>query len=244
MESKQEMKWNVFISYASEDKSFAQSLANAIAKRGLRVWFDDFELHVGDSLRRSIDKGLSNSSFGIVILSPHFFAKEWPQKELNAFIARESKGDKIVLPIWHNISADQIREFSPILADRIAISSDIGLKQIVEKLLLAINSVSKPGETVYIRSQHGYIGVMVRIMNEYEHEAKRLMVSINENVTRKELLGALSQELPELLPERSDISYDVLIDPVPNENEPFAGKLLREGVTIIVRPKRIIKYDN
>ena len=95
------MTWDVFVSHAFEDKEFARALADALSKYGLRVWFDEFELHVGDSLRRSIDKGLSKSRFGVVVLSPKFFAKEWTQKELDALTARETKDKKIILPIWH-----------------------------------------------------------------------------------------------------------------------------------------------
>jgi hypothetical protein len=62
------------------------------------VWLDDCELTLGDSLRRSIDQGLAQSRFGVVILSPNFFAKEWPQKELDALVSREDGGQKVILP--------------------------------------------------------------------------------------------------------------------------------------------------
>jgi hypothetical protein len=122
------MDWDVFISHAWEDKeSFALPLAEALEAKGLRVWFDEFTLRVGDRLRRSIDHGLANSRYGVVILSPHFFEKEWPQIELDGLVARESAGEKVVLPVWHNITAEQIKGYSPTLADRVAVSSDRGL---------------------------------------------------------------------------------------------------------------------
>lgn len=77
-------------------------------------------------MRRSIDKGLSKSRFGVVVLSPNFFAKEWTQKELDALTARETKSKKISLPIWHKISAKEIKKYSPMLADRFAIDSSVG----------------------------------------------------------------------------------------------------------------------
>jgi len=133
------MDWDVFISHAWEDKeSFARPLAEALEARGLRVWFDEFTLRVGDRLRRSIDHGLANSRYGVVILSPHFFGKEWPQKELDGLVQRESAGEKVVLPVWHNISAEQIKEYSPTLADRIAVASDRGLEHVVSELLRVI----------------------------------------------------------------------------------------------------------
>ena len=69
--------WDAFISHASEDKDdFVRPLADGLTECGLSVWFDEFELKVGDRLRESIDRGLSQSRFGIVVLSPHFFEKQ------------------------------------------------------------------------------------------------------------------------------------------------------------------------
>jgi diguanylate cyclase (GGDEF)-like protein len=132
------MNWDVFVSHAFEDKEFARALAEGLSKKGLRVWFDEFELKIGDSLSDSIDYGLSKSRFGVVVLSPSFFAKVWTRKELGALAAREAKGKKIVLPIWHNISAHEISKHSPMLADRKAIISVVGIDKTVENLFLAI----------------------------------------------------------------------------------------------------------
>ena len=75
----------IFISHASEDKrTFVRPLAHALKGRGLQIWYDEFSLKLGDSLRRSIDRGLAECSAGVVVLSPSFFAKEWPQRELDA----------------------------------------------------------------------------------------------------------------------------------------------------------------
>lgn len=72
---------DIFISHAWEDKAdFVEALAHSLRAAGAEVWYDDFSLRPGDSLRRSIDKGLGSSRFGIVVLSTHFFKKEWPQK--------------------------------------------------------------------------------------------------------------------------------------------------------------------
>lgn len=132
-------KYDVFICHASEDKvSFVRSLATALHDKGLQVWYDEFSLTVGDSLRRSIDHGLSQSRFGIVILSRSFFAKEWPQKELDGLTAREINGVKVILPVWHSISRDDVLTYSPVLADRVSLQTDRGLDYIVYELLKVI----------------------------------------------------------------------------------------------------------
>ena len=137
--------WDVFVSHASDDKEvFARPLVEALRANGLNVWFDENTLKVGDSLRRSIDRGLSRSRYGIVIVSKAFFSKEWPQRELDGLVAREDDGGKIVLPVWHEISAVEVRKYSPTLADRLAIPSSKGIKAVVAELLQVI-SPSKVG---------------------------------------------------------------------------------------------------
>lgn len=132
-------EWDMFVSHASEDKEeFARPLAQALKDRGLRVWFDEFTLRVGDSLRRSIDKGLAHSRYGVVVISPAFLNKEWPQKELDGLMAREVDGRKVILPVWHNIDAATLRRHSPMLADRLATSSSKGLEQVINELLEAV----------------------------------------------------------------------------------------------------------
>lgn len=109
----------------------------------MKVWFDDFSLAIGDSLRESIDRGLAHSRFGIVILSHRFFAKDWPKKELNGLATLEVAGRKMILPIWHGIGAREVRFHSPMLADRVAVTSDKGLHHVVEKLLSAAGLPAK-----------------------------------------------------------------------------------------------------
>lgn len=134
-------EWDVFISHASEDKeTIARPLAFALKERGFSVWFDEFTLSVGDSLRRSIDKGLAKSRYGVVVISESFLNKEWPQKELDALVAREEAGKKLILPIWHNVSFDLLKQHSPLLADRFATSSSKGLQQVVDDLVEAMRT--------------------------------------------------------------------------------------------------------
>lgn len=134
------MKWDVFISHASEDKDdFVRPLANALKSYGFKVWYDEFALKIGDSLRRSIDCGLANSKYGIVVISPNFLKKEWPQRELDGLVSLEVNERKIILPVWHNIDLQGVREFSPILADRLAVSSSIGIDKIAQTLADAIS---------------------------------------------------------------------------------------------------------
>lgn len=108
------MLYDVFICHASEDKdSFVRPLAEALRKSHLEVWYDEFTLVIGDSLRETIDRGLSKSRYGVVVISPDFFKKRWPVRELNGLVAREISGEhSVILPIWHNISVKGLESVS------------------------------------------------------------------------------------------------------------------------------------
>ena len=117
-------EYDVFISHASEDKDqVVRSLANALKANGLKVWYDEFELKIGDSLRRKIDKGLATSRFGVVVLSQSFVKKGWTNYELDGLVTKSVTGEQVLLPIWHNISKSEVIEYSPSLADKVARST-------------------------------------------------------------------------------------------------------------------------
>jgi hypothetical protein len=113
--------YDVFISHASEDKDeLVRPLAYALIAEGLSVWYDEFEMKIGDSLRRKIDKGLSNSRFGIVVLSKDFIKKGWTNYELDGIVTKSVTGEQVILPIWHNITKKEVIDYSPSLADKLA----------------------------------------------------------------------------------------------------------------------------
>ena len=116
-----ERVFDVFISHTSEDKAdVVRPLATALRDAGLSVWYDEFELKIGDSLRRKIDKGLAASRFGVVVLSRAFFGRGWPEYELDGLVTRTVSGEQVLLPVWHNVTKREVMEYSPSLADRVA----------------------------------------------------------------------------------------------------------------------------
>lgn len=137
------MEFDIFISHASEDKdAVVRPLAEQLRQRGLRVWIDETEIKLGDSLRRSIDHGLSKSRYGLVVLSPDFFRKEWPQKELDGLVARENGVEKIILPVWHNVNRTDVASFSPPLADKLAVPTSMGLSHVTNEIFKALAPAS------------------------------------------------------------------------------------------------------
>ena len=130
-------EYDFFISHASEDKEeFVRPLANELIKLGFKVWYDEKTLRIGDSLFEEISNGIKKSNFGIVIISKHFL-----KKELYGLISKEVfSNEKIILLIWLNIKANEVYNFSPILADKISVT--VKNKEI-EKVISKILSVTK-----------------------------------------------------------------------------------------------------
>ncbi len=138
--SNMDKKWDAFISHESEEKeTFVRPLAIAMRNLSISVWYSEFSLRVGDSLSRSIDKGLAGSRFGVVIISPHFVRKPWPEYELRGLVSREIEEDRVILPIWHGVTRRELLEFSPSLADKVALNtSEFDAQEIAIRLLREI----------------------------------------------------------------------------------------------------------
>ncbi len=145
--------YDAFICHAGEDKDgFVRPLAERLVEQHVEVWYDEFSLNVGDSLRRSIDRGLSQSRFGVVVLSPSFFAKQWSQWELDGLVSRQNTGDEtVVLPVWHGVTREDVMGYSPSLADKLAARSDLGLDEVARRLVATIHP---QGSTLVIARDH------------------------------------------------------------------------------------------
>ncbi|GAA3986716.1 hypothetical protein GCM10022384_38440 [Streptomyces marokkonensis] len=128
--------WDVFISHASEDKAaVARPLRDALTKLGVAVWLDEAQMRIGHSLRRKIDEGIRASRFGVVVLSTSFITKGWTNHELDGLVTRNVAGEQSLLPIWHNLSADDVRRYSPSLADKVAMStSEYSIEEIAQQI--------------------------------------------------------------------------------------------------------------
>jgi hypothetical protein len=148
---------DAFISHAGEDKEqVARPLAEALDHLGWDVWLDELRLTVGDSLSRQIDSALVKSRFGIVILSPMFFAKEWPQRELAGLAARElATGDKVILPVWHEVDHSYIADRAPTLADRLGTRTSVGMEKVAQDLSVVLAG-SKRGDSTRMTESYTF----------------------------------------------------------------------------------------
>jgi hypothetical protein len=141
-------EFDLFISHATEDKDgIVRDLVEALSSRGVKVWYDELQLRIGDSLRRKIDAGLARSRFGLVVVSHAFFAKNWPQYELDGLVSLEMAGRQRILPVWHNITKDEVLDYSPSLADKVALSTGtFTVEEISAEIADVVNDSGREGE--------------------------------------------------------------------------------------------------
>ena len=136
-------EYDVFISHAWEDKeSFADEFVEELRNLGVKVWYDTSQIKWGDSMRQKIDEGLRKSKFGIAILSPNYIAegKYWTKAEFDGLFQLESINGKTLLPIWHNLTKQQVMEFSPIVANKKAMTTAMmTAKEIAEELVKLVS---------------------------------------------------------------------------------------------------------
>ncbi|MDH5190675.1 MAG: toll/interleukin-1 receptor domain-containing protein [Gammaproteobacteria bacterium] len=181
--------WDVFISHASEDKEdFVRPLAEALANFGAKVWYDELTLKIGDSLSRSIDKGLSQSAFGIIVISPHFLEKQWPEYELRGLVAREMEGGKVILPVWHNVTKSQVLEYSPPLADKKAVNTT---ESSAEKIAIDLLEIIRPDIFTRILKRLTYLEIIKNAKTEMIDPKQISMGPIRHEELPDDLVGRI-----------------------------------------------------
>lgn len=129
-------EYDAFISHAVEDKiPIANELCSKLENAGLKIWYSGKELGVGDSIEKTIQKGLNCSRYGIVIFSPTYLAKNWTIREFYTLLAKEIEEHKVILPVLYNVTLDDLKNKDLLMADRFAINADKGIDFVVQKLV-------------------------------------------------------------------------------------------------------------
>lgn len=161
-------KYDLFISHASEDKdAIVRPLATILERLSVRVWYDEFSLQLGDSLTASIDKGLQESRYGLVVLSKAFLSKKWPEYEYRSLMTREIDGERVILPLWYDVTKDDIKNFSLYLADIKALPIS---RANLGKIVPAILKVVRPD----IYQERRMQGVLRKAVAEGTHQMAKM----------------------------------------------------------------------
>jgi hypothetical protein len=185
--------WDVFICHASEDKiEFVRPLALALQKAGVKVWYDEFEIKLGDSIVSKIEKGLANSRAGILVISEASIEMGWPVFEANTIKQLHIASGVRLIPILRNITFERVRAISPTLLDFKSIETT---RTTIEECAYQIISAVRPD----IKSQ---------IFNEY---IGRRLDKANPTVEKVPInLVMRGNKLRDKLPERDLLRLAVL----------------------------------
>jgi hypothetical protein len=118
--------FDVFISHSNADKiGYVNELFLTIKKLGINIFYDSDVLSWGDNWKDTILRGTEQSEFAIIVISESFFGREWTEKELSELLSRQNNiKQKIILPLLHNITVEQLKEKYPSLQYIQSISSD------------------------------------------------------------------------------------------------------------------------
>ncbi len=118
-------EYDVFISHANKDKEdLIEELYQSLQKLGISIFYDKESLEWGDNWKEQILNGTKKAEFAIIVISENFFDREWTERELSEFLNRQNRnGQKLILPIVHNITMQQLQEKYPNVADIQAIDS-------------------------------------------------------------------------------------------------------------------------
>ena len=137
-------KYDVFISHAVEDKiAVANELCRRLEQAGLRVWYSGKELMPGDSLDKTIDRGLKLSRYGVVVLSRRYLEKNWTMREFYALLAKEITHRKVIIPVRYDITIEELQDRNMEMADRWLIDFTKGMDFVVTKILEVIKPVAR-----------------------------------------------------------------------------------------------------
>jgi hypothetical protein len=130
-------KPRAFISHDSRDKErFVAGLASKLSSMLCPVWYDEYSLVPGQSLRESIERGLKTCPKCIIVLSKYFFSNPgWTKREFDTVYTREVfEGQRICIPVWLDVTKEKVYDYSPILLDTVGIKGDLGMDEVVRRL--------------------------------------------------------------------------------------------------------------
>lgn len=133
-----------FISHDSRDKeAVAKPLVDELIKfPGCTVWYDEYSLRIGDNLRESIEKGLRECKKCVVLLTRNFLINRgWTKAEFDSIFTRELvEQANVILPVWCDVSRNDIYSYSPILANKVAAQWSKGPADVARQVYLAANA--------------------------------------------------------------------------------------------------------
>lgn len=137
---KEIIEYDVFLSHSNLDKEeYVTELSDKLEEKGLSVFEDVKVFKIGQSQTDMMNFGILNSRFVVVFLSENFIESGWSEYEFKSFLNREINEKKIIiLPIWHNVTVEEVKNYNPYLVDKYALNTS---KQSLDQIVNSINQV-------------------------------------------------------------------------------------------------------
>lgn len=137
---KEIIEYDVFLSHSNLDKEeYVTELSDKLEEKGLSVFEDVKVFKIGQSQTDMMNFGILNSRFVVVFLSVNFIESGWSEYEFKSFLNREINEKKIIiLPIWHNVTVEEVKNYNPYLVDKYALNTS---KQSLDQIVNSINQV-------------------------------------------------------------------------------------------------------
>jgi hypothetical protein len=186
------MEYDVFISYAHEDKPVVDQLVPLLQEKRLKVWYAPLELRIGNDIAEKINQGLLKSRYGVVILSKTFLEKKrWTRTELNALLNRQATGGKkVILPVLHNLSAEELARYSSLLAGIYSARTSDGLNSVAEQIVAVCNEPELPEQTAIFKNSSGQIGLKEQCFS---------IIRQGDKIAWRKLISDITEPIPEQL---------------------------------------------
>ena len=101
----------VYLAHATEDKRLAKPLAEGLVERGIPVWYDNWEIGYGDSLRRKMEQGLGDCTHFVVLLTETSVNKPWVNEEIDAGLMNAVEGTAKFIGLRHQLPLASVSPF-------------------------------------------------------------------------------------------------------------------------------------
>ena len=129
-------EYDAFLSFAVEHKiQVANELHHKLEEKGLKVWYSGRELIIGSSIQDKVREGLDKSQFGILLITSNYFKATWALKEMGVLWGKERSDKKVIIPVFHDITPEEVGKFDPALSERWGVRTDKGLDLAAEQIV-------------------------------------------------------------------------------------------------------------
>lgn len=149
MENVQEY-FDVFISFAVEDRPIVAAVAEKLTDNKLKVWHSG-KLREGEHIASEIGKVINQSKYAVLILTDEYLQPGWARTEMKHLYNQMAQEKIKLIPVWVNVDLSKIEDSFPLLSSIFAIKNDdtnVIAERITASILTTENKIEKYKESI------------------------------------------------------------------------------------------------